>query len=106
MISTHILDTSLGQPARDVLVQLCDVHGTILAQAKTNLDGRIAHFENAELSVGAYCLSFATSEYFQSMGSETFFPKVIIHFSISDLKQHFHIPLLISPFAYSTYRGS
>ncbi|WP_313659904.1 hydroxyisourate hydrolase, partial [Acinetobacter variabilis] len=53
-----------------------------------------------------YSLEFATSDYFEGLGLETFFPKAVIHFQVKDASQHFHIPLLISPFAYSTYRGS
>lgn len=106
MISTHILDTHLGKPAVNVAIQLFAEDGTLLGQGLTNADGRVSDFALNEFKAGAYSLEFATSSYFQSLGLETFFPKAVIHFYVKDATQHFHIPLLISPFAYSTYRGS
>ncbi len=107
MISTHILDTHLGKPASDVQVQLF-FDEKLIAQAQTNADGRI-HTEDFALSecvVGNYHLEFAVGRYFEQQHLETFFPKVVVHFSIHDLNRHYHIPVLISPFAYSSYRGS
>lgn len=106
MISTHILDTNLGKPARNVSILLFNEAGTLLAEAKTNADGRISDFGIQDFVVGNYYLEFKIADYFKTLGSNTFFPKAVIHFSILDLEQHYHIPLLISPFAYSTYRGS
>lgn len=106
MISTHILDTHLGKPAHDVVVQLFDANNQLLAESKTNADGRISDFHLNEYQMGNYSLAFYTAAYFQGLGLATFFPKAVIHFSIADTAQHYHIPLLISPFAYSTYRGS
>lgn len=108
MISTHILDTTLGRPAADVEVKLFSAEGTILAHAKTNQDGRVtaADFGLAEIHVGDYAIEFAIQPYFTQQQLKTFFPKAVIHFSVTDAAQHYHIPLLISPFAYSTYRGS
>ena len=106
MISSHILDTNLGQPAANVLIQLFNAEGQKLGEAVTNADGRVTDFGLTEFQAGAYSLEFATAEYFQTLNTETFFPKAVIHFFVKDASQHFHIPLLISPFAYSTYRGS
>lgn len=106
MISTHILDTHLGKPAAHVAIKLFAEDGTLLGEALTNTDGRVTDFGFTGFTAGAYHLEFATSAYFEGMGLETFFPKVVIHFYVKEASQHFHIPLLISPFAYSTYRGS
>jgi 5-hydroxyisourate hydrolase len=108
MISTHILDTHLGQPARQVAIHLFDAQGQLLATAFTNQDGRVlaADFGLSAIHCGDYSLEFATQAYFAQQQLATFFPKVVIHFTIQDASQHYHIPLLISPFAYSTYRGS
>jgi 5-hydroxyisourate hydrolase len=108
MISTHILDTALGQPAAQVDVKLFNHVGELLACAQTNIDGRIqaADFGLEALISGEYALEFNTKDYFEKQGLETFFPKAVIHFYIQNTEQHYHIPLLISPFAYSTYRGS
>ena len=95
MISTHILDTNLGKPAAQVEVKL--FHAAtheLIATVTTNQDGRVSDFEITDLSEGAYQLEFEIAPYFASQEV------------IEDINQHYHIPLLISPFAYSTYRGS
>ena len=108
MISSHILDTHLGQPARGVEIKLFDASGTCLSTAYTNDDGRVLapDFGLNHIDVGDYSLEFSTKNYFDAQQLATFFPKAVIHFSITAAEQHYHIPLLISPFAYSTYRGS
>ncbi len=108
MISTHILDTHLGQPAAHVEIKLFSSSGQLLASAFTNHDGRVSveDFALESIQVGDYSLEFATQAYFKNQNLDTFFPKAVIHFSIRHFDQHYHIPLLISPFAYSTYRGS
>jgi 5-hydroxyisourate hydrolase len=108
MISTHILDTHLGQPAANVVVQLLDENGAILATAQTNADGRITQeaFGLKTLQAGNYSLDFAIADYFKSLYINTFFPKAVIHFKVEETAQHYHIPLLMSAFSYSTYRGS
>lgn len=104
-ISTHILDTSTGRPAAGVIVELSR-DGVVLASGVTDADGRVAELWTGELNTGAYRLSFEVGEYFAASGRETFYPAVQIEFLIADPGQHFHVPLLISPFGYSTYRGS
>lgn len=108
MISTHILDTHLGQPASLVEIKLFSAKGQLLATALTNQDGRVnsTDFALDSIEIGDYSLEFSTKAYFEAKQLETFFPKAVIHFSVLDTAQHYHIPLLISPFAYSTYRGS
>ncbi|WP_298143385.1 hydroxyisourate hydrolase [uncultured Acinetobacter sp.] len=108
MISSHILDTHLGKPAANVLVHLRDDKNTILATATTNQDGRITSeaLSLNNLALGHYSLEFFTLDYFKSLNLNSFFPKVVIHFCLDHANEHYHIPLLISPFAYSTYRGS
>lgn len=107
MISTHILDTNLGKPAAHVEVKLfhAETH-ELIATATTNPDGRVSDFELKDLTKGAYQLEFEIAPYFSSQQVKTFFPCVCIQFFIEDINLHYHIPLLISPFAYSTYRGS
>lgn len=107
MISTHILDTNLGKPAANVEVKLfhAETH-ELLVTATTNPDGRVSDFGIADFAEGAYQLEFEIAPYFSSQQVKTFFPRVCIQFFIEDINQHYHIPLLISPFAYSTYRGS
>lgn len=107
MISTHILDTNLGKPAAHVEVKLfhAETH-ELIATATTNPDGRVSDFGIKEFAEGAYQLEFEIAPYFSSLKVKTFFPRVCIQFLIEDINQHYHIPLLISPFAYSTYRGS
>lgn len=108
MISTHILDTHLGKPAANVVVQLLNAKGDILATAPTNNDGRITAeaFGLSQIEAGDYSLDFAVADYFKSLYINTFFPKAVIHFTVENAAQHYHIPLLISAFSYSTYRGS
>ncbi len=106
MISTHILNTALGKPAQDVLVKLFSEQGELLAESMTDQDGRIADFNLKILQAGTYSLEFSIESYFSNMEIDTFFPKAVIYFSVTNTEQHYHIPLLISPFAYSTYRGS
>lgn len=105
-ITTHILDASLGRPAADVLVELQDAAGGEIAAGRTDADGRIPELGPAQLTPGAYRLRFAVGEYFARSGTETFYHTVSIDFTVADAAQHYHVPLLLSPFAYSTYRGS
>jgi 5-hydroxyisourate hydrolase len=104
-ISTHILDTSVGRPAPGVAVELSQ-GGQVIASGVTDADGRLMTLGPERLEPGTYRLSFATGEYFEQAGRETFYPSVSIDFSVGDPDQHFHVPLLISPFGFSTYRGS
>lgn len=107
MISTHILDTSLGMPAKDVRVVLEKREGSnwkVLFEDKTNADGRIAF--NTEYLEGDYRLTFDTVAYFKSNKQESFFLDTPVAFCITDTKRKYHVPLLLNPYGYSTYRGS
>ena len=109
-ISSHILDTTLGKPAAGVELQLFTAAGELLRTAITNADGRVtsADFDlTAEQFVaGDYYIEFAVKAYFEAQKTETFFPKCVIHFTVADAAAHYHVPLLISPYSFSTYRGS
>ena len=105
-ISTHILDASTGRPAQDVAVSLLDEHGSLISADRTGSDGRLSGLGPERLGHGSYRLSFATGEYFARTGRDTFYPVVSIDFTVTDPEQDYHVPLLLSPFAYSTYRGS
>jgi 5-hydroxyisourate hydrolase len=111
-ISTHILDTSRGRPASGVHVDLevrnVDDSWTALAQAWTDDDGRVKPFFLVEshLEAGVYRLTFDTEGYFAALDVKCFYPQVSVVFEIEDATQHYHIPLLLSPYGYSTYRGS
>ncbi|MEB3766865.1 hydroxyisourate hydrolase [Acinetobacter sp. MD2] len=106
MISTHILDTHLGKPAAGVTIQLFDAKHQLIGQGVTDQDGRLKDFGISTFISGEYQLEFAIAPYFAAKNLATFFPKVCICFFIAQENEHYHIPLLISPYAYSTYRGS
>ena len=104
-ITTHVLDTSLGKPAEGIKVLLERLDGanwTELARYVTNSDGRIADWWQGPLTAATYRLTFSTGDYI----SNGFYPEVPIIFSVKNDTQHYHVPLLLNPFGYSTYRGS
>ncbi|RCW46713.1 5-hydroxyisourate hydrolase [Halopolyspora algeriensis] len=108
-VTTHVLDAARGLPAAGIAVRLEAADGsdwTHLAEARTNDDGRVKQLGPQRLEAGDYRLTFATGAYFEQLGTESFYPQVQITFRIGDPEQHYHVPLLLSPFAYSTYRGS
>ena len=111
-ISTHILDTSRGRPAPGVNVALESLNAgegwSTLSQAETDDDGRVNEFVLSErqLGPGTYRLVFAVAKYFESLNQPSFYPEVAVTFLIQAGAEHYHVPLLISPFGYSTYRGS
>lgn len=107
MISTHILDTQRGQPAVAVRVELYATDGLLLAQALSDADGRVRDFGCSRMiTPGRYRLVFMSYDYFQRLGIDSCFAQVVVDFIVGADQQHCHIPLLLSPFAYSTYRGS
>jgi 5-hydroxyisourate hydrolase len=103
MISTHVLDAALGVPAAGVAVELELPDGTRTA-AVTDSDGRVAAFAGA--GSGVHRLHFDTAAYFAATGQSGFYPEVTVAFVPDPDRPHHHVPLLLSPFAYSTYRGS
>jgi len=111
-ITTHVLDTARGEPARGVPVSLeMMVTGgewKLVGRGKTNADGRLKELlpEGSDLIKGTYRLIFDTAAYFRKQKSEAFFPEVQVLFEVRDPSRHHHVPLLLSSFGYSTYRGS
>lgn len=107
-VTTHILDTGAGRPAAGVAVVLYaqDSDGwSRLADSTTDADGRAKDLGPDELAPGTYRLNFSTGDYYARQGTATFFPEVDLIFQVTGA-EHYHVPLLLSPFAYSTYRGS
>ena len=110
-LTTHVLDTMHGQPASGLSLRLSR-GGETLVEAVTNLDGRVNEplLSATAIRAGAYRLEFDVGEYFRDLGvalpTPAFLETVAIEFGIADATAHYHVPLLVSPFAYSTYRGS
>jgi 5-hydroxyisourate hydrolase len=111
-ITTHVLDIAHGEPARNVAVKL-EHHSlsqgwVVLAEKRTDGDGRVKDLlaEETVPRAGRYRITFVTGEYFEGRGTRCFHPIVEVVFEIQDAAQHYHVPLLVSPFGYSTYRGS
>jgi 5-hydroxyisourate hydrolase len=103
-VSTHVLDSVLGRPAAGVAVRLF-AGEDLLAQGVTDRDGRCRLTEDAT-DAGTHRLVFSTGPWFAEHGRETFYPEVVLTFAVVEPAQHHHVPLLLAPFAYSTYRGS
>lgn len=110
-ITTHVLDTSRGRPASGVPVLLeirADDGWREIARAETDADGRARQLlpPGSPLAAGTWRLTFGVGSYFAAQGVESFYPEATIVFTIGDPGQHYHVPLLLSPYGYSTYRGS
>jgi 5-hydroxyisourate hydrolase len=112
-ISTHVLDTALGRPAggvRVILEQVDDDTGVVMSLGigETDGDGRLRDLLPAGqvLGPGVYRLRFDVGEYFATSHRETFYPSVMVEFTVTGPAAHYHVPLLLSPYGYSTYRGS
>jgi len=103
-LTTHILNATSGSPAAGVAVRLLGPDGEELARGRTDDDGRLGLGADA-LERGHYSLVFDTGAYFAGQDVESFYPWVTVAFTVAD-RPHYHVPLLLSPFAYSTYRGS
>jgi 5-hydroxyisourate hydrolase len=113
-ITTHVLDTSRGQPAASLGVTL-ELHSAGAAgewlrigSGVTAADGRAADLvpPTATLTTGTYRLVFDSGAYFNALGIAAFYPQIVVIFAVRDTAEHYHVPLLLSPFGYSTYRGS
>ena len=112
-ISCHVLDTALGRPAAGVEVYLerlsegADASWVPLGRALTNTDGRATGLEAPQpREIGLHRLTFETEAYFRRTGQPLFYPRVRVEFLVASLVDKYHVPLLLSPFGYSTYRGS
>lgn len=109
-ITTHVLDLTLGHPGRGIEVALAKADDTgwqPLGTATTDHDGRVGDFGAPESALGAgrYRLTFDLDPYFADHGREAFFPRATLEFAVAD-DEHYHVPLLLSAYGYSTYRGS
>lgn len=114
-LSTHILDTSTGRPGSGIRIclhRLSEQQRTLIGEYTSNNDGRVDEplLTQETASIGQYELTFYVGDYFRANGTPladpAFLDDVVLRFAISDPSQHYHVPLLISPWAYSTYRGS
>jgi 5-hydroxyisourate hydrolase len=109
VITTHVLDLSAGRPGRGIAVELERAdHGIwhLVGGGVTDDDGRLKTLTTAAVPDGTYRLRFQVAPYFAAQQIEAFFPVVEIQFVVGDGAQHYHVPLLLSPFGFSTYRGS
>ena len=109
-VSTHVLDTALGRPAAGVPVTLSRRRETgawtTVGNGITDGDGRVKELSEEPLEAGDYRLEFDTAPYFKVAGTSAFYPEVLVVFRVIDPGAHHHVPLLLSPFGYSTYRGT
>ncbi|MCL4130895.1 UNVERIFIED_CONTAM: hypothetical protein GTU68_005083 [Idotea baltica] len=108
-ITSHVLDTSVGKPAAGVHVSLhikTDSDWEVVGEGITNDDGRVPSLTGDACEAGHYQITFAVADYFVAQGVSSFYPVVRIEFTVTDGSQHYHVPLLLNPFGFSTYRGS
>lgn len=110
-LTTHVLDTASGNPAASLVIKLSKIDGATHSEIKTvttNSDGRCNAplLEGDAMKAGIYELEFDVGGYFNNVGSNKFLGIVPVRFGISDINSHYHVPLLVSPFGYSTYKGS
>lgn len=107
IISTHVLDTALGKPAAGIRVTL-GRGDAVVGEGVTDADGRARdlHANEAGLAAGDYRLTFAVGEYFAAASRESFYSEIVVNFRVDSDEGHYHVPLLLSPYGYSTYRGS
>jgi 5-hydroxyisourate hydrolase len=112
-LTTHVLDLSHGRPAADVAIRLSSRSGAdedLLVATRTDQDGRARLQDGEALTAGPYRLEFDIGAYFRATGAASgdpgFLETVVIDFHVTDASAHYHVPLLASPFGYSTYRGS
>ncbi|KAG5682490.1 hypothetical protein PVAND_011841 [Polypedilum vanderplanki] len=110
-LSTHVLDTTVGQPGKNMKIKLFKSKDNYWASSSTSFvtdeNGRFGEFLKIDDEVcGTYKLKFEVEEYFKSQEKECLYPFVEIVFKISSSNEHYHIPLIITPYSYSTYRGS
>ena len=105
-LSTHVLDTTRGAPAAGLAISLTAADGSALGSGVTDGDGRVGALGPDRLPAGDYTLTFDTGGYFTASGVTGFYPSVAITFTVADAEAHYHVPLLLNPYGYSTYRGS
>ena len=106
-ISTHVLDTALGKPAAGVRVTLERDH-SLIGSGVTDEDGRVRDLlqGGSSLGEGEYKLTFSVGDYFAGSKRSSFYTRIVVSFQIAEGTEHYHVPLLVSPYGYSTYRGT
>lgn len=104
-LSSHVLDTTSGKPAGNMKLMLTTPAGKVIS-TNTDSDGRCNEWGDTEFISGIYCIRFCCKEYLDAMHNASFYPFVDIHFDITENGGHYHVPLLISPYGFSSYRGS
>ncbi|MEX1058628.1 MAG: hydroxyisourate hydrolase [Natronospirillum sp.] len=109
-ITTHVLELGTGLPATGVAVTLCQIThtgtGIPVVSGETDADGRLMNWFNTALAAGRYRLTFATGAWYAAQGKDTFYPEISLDFQVNDPDVHYHVPLLLNQWGYSTYRGS
>lgn len=105
-LSTHVLDTSRGRPAEGIAVTLETTGGEAVGSGTTDADGRIGSIGPETVEAGDYRLRFDTAAYWDATGVTGFYPEVTIAFTVTDGAEHYHVPVLLNPYGYATYRGS
>ncbi|HRL94811.1 MAG TPA: hydroxyisourate hydrolase [Pseudomonas sp.] len=114
-LTTHVLDAAHGRPGSAIAIELYRVDGVqlqLLGSSQTNADGRcdVPLLDGTAFSVGTYQLQFAVGDYYRALGvavpEPAFLDVIVLRFGVADSTQHYHVPLLVSPYSYSTYRGS
>ncbi len=105
-VTTHVLDTALGRPAPGIPVALFGPDGAIIATGETDADGRVTELGPEVLPAGIYRLEFDLGGYFNALPGPDFYPRVTIEALLDPAGRHYHLPLLVSPYGYSTYRGT
>lgn len=105
-LSAHVLDAAAGRPAAEVTVELASAAGHSIASARTDADGRVDDLGPDHLDPGDYQVTFGSGGYFAARGIECFYPAVTVLFTVAAGQLHYHVPLLLSPYSYTTYRGS
>ena len=110
-ITTHVLNTAKGLPAvgMDVLLEYQDENESwvVVGSGRTDDNGRMTNLlEDQQVRPGTYRIRFDTAAYFAQQGTTTFYPSIAVEFIMSNPQEYYHVPLLVSPFGYSTYRGS
>lgn len=108
-ITSHVLDVTAGRPAAGITVRLERVEGgraELMASAATDADGRVSDWLPEGAGAGRYRLVFETGAWFRAAGRESIYPEVVVHVDVVEGAAHYHLPLLLAPYGYSTYRGS
>jgi 5-hydroxyisourate hydrolase len=105
-LSAHVLDAAAGVPAVGVAVELATETGEVIAATTTDGDGRVGDLGPDRLEPGHYQVTFGSGAYFAGRDTDCFYPRVTVVFTVAAGQAHYHVPLLLSPYSYTTYRGS